>query len=124
MNKSEFLNSLSEGLKGLPQNEIAERLTFYGEMIDDMVEEGKTEQEAILELESPESIAAAIISETPITKIVKARVKQNRGLKAWEIVLIVLGFPVWLPILISSLVVILSFYIVVWCIIFLNYLWS
>ena len=39
MNKQEFLMRLREGLSGLPQNEIEERLTFYSEMIDDRIEE-------------------------------------------------------------------------------------
>jgi UV DNA damage endonuclease len=39
MTKLNFLFELREKLKGLPQNEIDERLNFYSEMIEDMVEE-------------------------------------------------------------------------------------
>ena len=51
MNKEEFLNSLRKRLKGLPNNEIEERISFYSEMIDDRVEEGMSEEEAILQME-------------------------------------------------------------------------
>ena len=40
MNKKDFLARLREGLSGLPQDDVAERLTFYAEMIDDKVEDG------------------------------------------------------------------------------------
>lgn len=38
----------------------------------------------------------------------------NRRLKTWATVLIVLGSPVWLPILISAFAAILSLYIALW----------
>ena len=50
MNKQEFLMRLREGLSGLLQNEIEERLTFYSEMIDDRIEEGLSEEQAIGEI--------------------------------------------------------------------------
>ena len=46
MNKREFLASLRNGLYGLPQDDIEERLGFYAEMIDDRMEEGLTEEQA------------------------------------------------------------------------------
>ena len=33
MSKQEFLSRLAEGLSGLPQDDITERLAFYGEML-------------------------------------------------------------------------------------------
>ena len=44
MDKQAFLNRLREGLNGLPQDDIAERLNFYSEMIDDRVENGMSEE--------------------------------------------------------------------------------
>ena len=41
MNKTEFLNELEARLKGLPKEDVEERLEFYSEAIDDRVEEGK-----------------------------------------------------------------------------------
>ena len=47
MTKQEFLNQLRMGISGLPQEDISERLTFYREMIDDRMEEGLSEEEAV-----------------------------------------------------------------------------
>ena len=47
MGKQEFLAQLRKGLQGLPQEDIEERLTFYSEMIDDRMEEGLSEEEAV-----------------------------------------------------------------------------
>lgn len=114
MNKNEFLLKLKEGLRGLPQADIDERLTFYSEMIDDRMEEGLTETEAVEAIGSVNDVTAQILAETPLTKIVKEKVKPNRTLRIWEIVLIVLGSPIWLSLLIAVVAVILSVYIVVW----------
>ncbi len=38
---------LENGLKSLPQEDVKERLGFYSEIIDDRMEEGNSEQEAI-----------------------------------------------------------------------------
>ncbi|MBO4432212.1 MAG: hypothetical protein J5852_01640, partial [Clostridia bacterium] len=47
------------------------------------------------------------------TKIVRERVKPKRGLKAWEILLIILGFPVWFPLTVSALAVLFSLYVTI-----------
>lgn len=114
MNKQEFLTYLRKGLSGLPQEDIEERLTFYSEMIDDRIEEGLSESEAVSEIGSVNSVVAQILTDTPLTKLVKERVKPNRILKAWEIVLLVLGSPIWLSLLIAAFSIILAVYIVIW----------
>ena len=125
MNKSEFLAELRSRLVGLPQNEIEERISFYSEMIDDRVEEGATEEDAVAGIGSIDEIVAQILEDVPLWSIVKEKVKKKRektekkrrSLKAWEIVLIVLGFPVWLPLLIAAFAVILSLYLTLWALV-------
>ena len=56
MNKQEFLAGLQKGLSGLPQEDVEERLTFYGEMLDDRMEEGLSEEEAVAAAGSVEEI--------------------------------------------------------------------
>lgn len=114
MNKQEFLAQLRKGLSGLPQEDIEERLSFYGEMIDDRVEEGLSESEAVGEIGPVHTVVTQILSDIPLTKLVKQRVKPNRGLKVWEIVLLVLGSPIWLSLLIAAFATIFSAYIVIW----------
>ncbi len=117
MNKQEFLAELRKGLSGLPHEDIEERMSFYGEMIDDRVEEGLTEEEAVAEVGAVDDIVAQILADTPLTRLVKEKVKPNRALKAWEIVLIVLGSPIWLSLLLAAIAVFLSVYVALWAVV-------
>ena len=117
MNKTEFLALLRKKLAGLPKEDIDEHLAFYAESIDDRLEEGLTEAEAVAEIGSIDDISAQIMSEIPITKLVKERVRPKRRLSALEITLLALGSPIWLALLISLLAVILSLYAVIWAVI-------
>lgn len=115
MDKREFLGQLREGLSGLPPKDIEERLTFYSEMIEDGMEEGLSEAEAVAAVGSVQEIVAQVLADTPPVKAVKAGSK--RRLKAWEIVLLVLGSPIWLSLGIAVFAVILSLYISLWAVV-------
>ena len=117
MHKQEFLTQLRKELSGLPQNEIEERIAFYGEMIDDRIEEGQTEEDAVLAVGSVEDIAAQIIADIPLTKIAKERLRPKKRLGAWEILLLVLGSPIWLSLAVAVFSVILALYAVLWSVI-------
>lgn len=116
MNKQEFLAKLKARLTGLPQDDIEERIGFYSEMIDDRVEEGLPEKQAVAELGAFERIVQQIMSEIPLTKLVKERVKPSRALRAWEIVLLTLGSPIWISLCIALFAVAVSLYAVIWSI--------
>ena len=117
MTKQEFLTRLKEGLTGLPQDDIAERLAFYSEMIDDRMEEGLSEEEAVAGIGPVDNIVSQIVAETPITRLVREKVKPKRRLQAWEIILLILGSPLWIALLIAAFAVVLSLYIVIWAVI-------
>lgn len=114
MNKSDFLTALREKLNGVPEEDINKSLDFYGEMIDDRVEDGMSEEEAVEALGSMEEIINQILSEVSLPKLVKEKVRPKQTLKAWEVVLLVLGAPVWVPIVLALCSVVLSCYLVVW----------
>ncbi|MBP5407928.1 MAG: DUF1700 domain-containing protein [Bacilli bacterium] len=112
MKKNEFLDKLRKNLNGLPKQDVDERIEFYSEMIDDRVEEGKTEEEAIREIGDVDEITSQILAQTPFTKIVKEKIKNNkRHVSALEVVLLILGFPLWFPLLLTGLVLIFVAYI-------------
>ncbi len=117
MGKYEFLTALRRGLAGLPQEDIEERINFYSEMIDDRMEEGLSEAEAVAQIGPVEDVIDQIIADTPFTRIVREKVKPKRSLHGWEIVLLVLGFPLWFPLLIAAAAVVFSFYVVLWSLI-------
>ena len=114
MSKQEFLERLRKALVGLPKNDIEERLAFYSEIIDDQIEEGRSECEAVEALGPIEAIAAQIVAETPLIKIAKERIRPKRRLKTGEIVLLALGSPIWLSLGLAALAVVLSLYVVLW----------
>ena len=117
MSKQEFLMQLRKGLSGLPKDDIDERLTFYSEMIDDRMEDGIPEETAVCEIGAVDGLVSQIIADVPLGKLVKEKITPKKKLKAWEIVLLVLGSPIWLSILIAALTVILSLYVVLWTVI-------
>lgn len=117
MNKQEFLTSLRSTLSGLPKADIEERIAFYGEMIDDRIEEGMSEEEAVAAIGTVDEIRKQTLKDIPLQKLVIEKVKPKRALRAWEIVLIVLGFPVWFPLLMAAGSICLSVYLVFWTLI-------
>lgn len=111
MNKKEFLSALEKGLSFLPQEELEERLAFYTEMIDDRIEEGFSEEDAVADVGDVDSIIAQHISNTPMTKIVKEKIKPKRSLLFWEILLIILGAPLWLPLLAAAFATVVGLFV-------------
>ena len=117
MTKLQFILSLHDKLSGFPQDDVEERLRFYSEMIEDRMEDGFSEEEAVSAVGSVDEIAAQIAAEIPLAKIVTNKIKPKRRLKAWEIVLLALGSPIWISLGIAAFAVILSLYISLWAVI-------
>ena len=117
MTKLEFITALYEKLSGLPLHEVEERVSFYAEMIDERMEEGLSEEEAVSAAGSVDEIAAQILADVPLTSLIKEKVRPGRAIRAWEIVLLILGFPLWMPLLIAFFAVLLSVYIVIWSVV-------
>ena len=117
MSKIEFLTALRERLQGVPEEDMNKSIDFYCEMIDDRVEDGMSEAEAVDALGNIEEIISQILSEVSLPKLVKEKVKPKRALKAWEIVLLVLGAPLWIPLLAAVILTVLAIYLSVWTVI-------
>lgn len=117
MSKQEFLEQLRKGLSGLPRRDIDERLDFYSEMIDDRMEEGLSEEEAVREIGDVDALVSQIVAEIPLTRLVKEKITPRKRLKAWEMVLLVLGSPLWLSLTVAGFAVLLSLYVVLWAVV-------
>ncbi len=94
MDKSTFLQKLQKRLKGLPEEDLQRTLDYYREMIEDRMEEGLSEEEAVAEIGSVEDIAEPLLP--------------KRKLTAMEIVLLCVGFPIWFPLLVAAAAVVIS----------------
>lgn len=117
MNKQEFFARLEDRLSDLPQDEVQERFGFLNEMIEDRKEEGLSEEEAVAAVGSVEEVADGITADIPLVKIVGQKIKPKRQMKVWEIVLLVLGSPVWLSLLIAAASVAVSLYLSWWAVV-------
>ena len=100
MNKNEFIACLKDKLSTLPPKELDEHINFYSEMIDDRVEEGISEEEAVLQIGSADKIASQILAESSSTPQTHKMPSKTHRLKTWEIVVLALGSPLWVSLLI------------------------
>lgn len=121
MSKQAFLKILQDRLTGLPKEDIDRSVEFYSEMIEDRIEDGMSEEEAVNSLGSIDGIVNQILSETPIVRLVKEKVKPKRELSALEIILIIIGAPIWAPLLVSAVGTLFSLYMSIWGIIIALY---
>ena len=121
MTKQEYLDELRKELKGLPKEDIDERISFYDEMISDMVEDGKSIEDAINEIGSAKNVANKTISDQPISKLVKEKIKIKRTPSVLTILIFILGFPLWFPLLLTLLILILVGLILTWVFVLIGF---
>ncbi len=114
MTKAEFTARLREKLSGLPEEDIEKSLEYYSEMISDREEEGLDEESAVAAAGTPDAIAEIILADTPLPKLIKEKMTPRRALRVWEIVLLIIGSPLWLTLAAAAGLVILSAYLVLW----------
>ena len=114
MTKLNFILTLNDKLSGLPQDEVEERISFFSEMIEDRMEDGMPEEDAVAAVGSVDDIASQIIMDIPLIKIAKKRVRPSRRLRTGEIVLLAVGSPLWISLGAAVFAVCLSLYAVLW----------
>ena len=117
MNKLDFLFELEKRLQALPDQERKQALEYYFEIIDDRMDCGMTEEVAVAVCGNIDEIAEQIIIDTPLTKLVKQKNKTRRRMQAWEIVLIILGFPIWFSLGVAAFCVLLAVSICLWAVV-------
>lgn len=98
MNKGEFLSQLRLRLGVLSEQEIEKTIQYYSEIIDDMLEEGLSEEEAVGNLESVDEIARRIIEENSgaLQSAHTENAQSGKKTRTWLIVLLICLFPVWI----------------------------
>lgn len=113
MTKSELLNELSQRLSGLPQSEAEKTINYYSEMIDDRMEDGETEEDAVKAVGDIDEIVRNAMSQAPLTGLVKQSVKRNFRINVPIIILLILGSPIWLSLLIALFAIIFAIYVTI-----------
>ncbi|MBP5295383.1 MAG: DUF1700 domain-containing protein [Lachnospiraceae bacterium] len=114
MNKETFLAELRNALRGFPEEDIEERVAFYSEMIDDRMEEGLTEEEAIAQTGAIQNIVSQTIADTPLHKLVKENARTRKPMSTGAIILLIVGAPLWLALVIALLAIVFALYVVLW----------
>lgn len=98
MNKNEYLTKLTSLLQGIDKKERDKAISFYSEMIDDFIEDGLTEYEAVEKVGKPGDIAEQIITED----LNRPEKTMTKGKKIWMRVLLILGSPLWVMLLLAA----------------------
>lgn len=110
MNKLEFLKLLESRLKGLPESEINKSVAYYSEAIDDRIEDGESEDEAVASLGDIEDIIQNAMSQASLSGLMKETVKRKFRLSIPVMILLFLGSPIWLSLLLALFAVVFALY--------------
>jgi len=120
MTKAAWMNELKGRLSSLPDYERDKTISFYGEIIEDRIEDGMSEAEAVATLGSIDNIVSEILIDTPLTTLIQSKLKeshkQSKHKTLW-LVLVICGFPLWLPLALAFACVIFAVYISVWALV-------
>ena len=108
MRKQEFLNQLAAALAGMDREERYRTLSYYDELIDDSMEDGQDEEQAVAGLGDPGQVARELLVEE------EPAVPKATGRKVWVIVLLVLGFPLWGSLLLAGACLLLVLFILLY----------
>ena len=114
MTKAQFLQRLAHDIAGLPRCDVERWQDYYSEMLDDRIEDGMSEEEAVAAIGAPARIAKQILAETPLTTLIRERMIPKQKLPVWAIVLLALGSPVWLSLAVAAVAVVLSCFVALW----------
>lgn len=117
MNKKEFLEEIRRRLSHLPNKDVEKSIEYYEEMIDDSIEDGLSEEDAVASIGSVDEIVKVISSDVDE----KAKSLPKRKIPVWQIILIILGSPIWGSLLISVFAVAVSIYAVIWSVLITLY---
>ena len=114
MKKQDFLSALENKLSKLPRKDVAERIKFYEEMIDDRIEDGLSEEEAVADIGSVDEIYEQFVKELPLLSIIKERVRPKRRMSGGKIAIIASTAILWFPLLVAAFSILLSLLAVLW----------
>lgn len=120
MTKTVFLEKVRSGISSLSENDIKRWIDYYSEMIDDRIEDGISEEDAVAAMGSVDDVISHILRDENAepTNINNAEPnKKDKNLfdtikdfinrhvtdenRIWVILVVVLAVPIWVPVLTS-----------------------
>ena len=111
MSKQEFLKALSVRLSALPQIDPDKHIQFYEEMINDRIEDGMSEEDAVADVGSIDKICNEIIDNIPFYRIAAHKIKQSGKMSGGKIAVLASTAIIWAPVLISLIATAFAIYV-------------
>ncbi len=105
MTEKEYLKELKRNLSALKRSDRNSLIEFYKEMIEDKIENGKTEREAIAELEPADVVAKRTLAEYGIDE---EELSKRKKISGTTLALVIIGSPLWIPLAIAALAIVLA----------------
>ena len=102
MTKDQFIKELREKLNQLPEEEIYKSVSYYSELISDMVEDGLTEEEAVKSFGDVNKIAQGILQDVSFGTLVKKKIKPEKGWTPLTVILAIISAPIWISLLFAA----------------------
>ncbi len=112
MNKAVFLKELAFHLNKMKNADKDRFLTYYDEIISDYIENGIPEEDAVNKIGVPIKVAEELLESQDSLKIDMP----STGSRSLNILLLILGFPLWGSLLLAGILMLISIYIILWCI--------
>lgn len=84
MTKREFLETIRKGISSLSEEDIIRSVRYYSEMIDDRIEDGMSEQDAVAAMGDPEAIIAEIMQGSGALVPVEEEKKEKEAKKNFK----------------------------------------
>ncbi|HIY92892.1 DUF1700 domain-containing protein [Companilactobacillus sp. HBUAS56275] len=100
MNKEEFLVELKIQLKKYGITNSDQYISYYSEFLEDLIEDGYSEKEAIKKIGEPNKIILSILSDEDV-QIPRAKSKIKSAL-------LLMGIPIWGPIIAAGYIILLA----------------
>ena len=106
-------------MPALPDDEQRKTIMYYSEMIDDRIEDGMTEEEAVAALGPMGAIIGDIISDMSVVTAIQTRInsekkKKNRKKPSGLVIaLLIIGSPIWFSLAIAAACVVFALVITV-----------
>lgn len=112
MTKREFFDALTSRMKSLPKEEQNRVIRYYNEVLEDYMEDGMSEEEAVAQIEDVDTIAKRILLEYAMESHNKTPVEADPVYKAEQykkqgnvlmVTLALILIPLWGSLLIAAL---------------------
>lgn len=107
MKKQAFINRLNKGIRLIGYRECQDIVKYYSEIIDDKIDEGMDEEDAVESLGSVDKIIAKTLNDNNIIYVQNNDSRERKNLLI--IVIVVLTFPLWIGIIGALLGVLVAF---------------